>query len=253
MTCEWNDFIYLAQLNQGLALKNCIEHWRANWPRTNGTIIWQLNDCWPAVSWSIIDSDLAPKLSYFFVKDVYSDQILTIIKENSTININFNNHSKTKTIRGLLKLHIIEQQSGKVIKEYDEQFSIQNYRNNIIYKVPIQELRNSGDNILIASVYNENYKLLHRNYYLEQEWKNVSLPETKLEIEFTEESDLYVSIKSNTPTFFGDLYHPHIKFDARGFILLPGETKKIKIIQNNTVQLEPDEIKVYSLNKYLSS
>ena len=45
MTCEWNDFIYLAQLNQGLALKSCIEHWRANWPRTNGTIIWQLNDC----------------------------------------------------------------------------------------------------------------------------------------------------------------------------------------------------------------
>ena len=252
-TCEWNDFIYLAQLNQGLALKSCIEHWRANWPRTSGTIIWQLNDCWPAISWSIIDSDLAPKLSYFFVKDVYSDQIITIIKENSTININFNNHSKTKTICGLLKLHIIEQQSGKVIKEYDKQFSIQNCRNNIIYKVPIQELRNSGDNILIASVYNENDKLLHRNFYLEQEWKNFNLPEAKLAIEFTEESDTYVSIKSNTPTFFVDLSHPHIKFDARGFILLPGETKKIKIIQNCNAQFEPDNIKVYSLNKYLSS
>ncbi|MGB5896520.1 MAG: glycoside hydrolase family 2 protein, partial [Ignavibacteriaceae bacterium] len=103
------------------------------------------------------------------------------------------------------------------------------------------------------SVYNENDKLLHRNFYLEQEWKNVNLPEAKLEIEFIEESDLYVSIKSKTPTFFVDLYHPHIKFDARGFILLPGETKKIKIIQNYYEQLDPDKISVYSLNKYLSS
>ena len=106
---------------------------------------------------------------------------------------------------------------------------------------------------MIASVYNENDKLLHRNFYLEQEWKNVNLPEAKLEIEFSEESDLYVSIKSNTPTFFVDLYHPHIKFDARGFILLPGETKKIKTIQNYKGKFEPDKIKVYSLNKYLSS
>ena len=184
-TCEWDDFIYLTQLNQGLALKSCIEHWRANWPRTNGTIIWQLNDCWPAISWSIIDSDLTPKLSYYFVKDVYSDQILTMYKDNSTINIYFNNHSKARKICGILKLHIIEQQTGKVIKEFDKQFSIQNCRNNIIYKIPIQELKNNGDNILIASVYNENYKLLNRNFYLEQEWKNVSLPEAKLEIEFT--------------------------------------------------------------------
>jgi len=251
-TCEWDDFIYLTQLNQGLALKSCIEHWRANWPRTNGTIIWQLNDCWPAISWSIIDSDLTPKLSYYFVKDVYSDQILTMYKDNSTINIYFNNHSKARKICGILKLHIIEQQTGKVIKEFDKQFSIQNCRTNIIYKIPIQELKNNGDNILIASVYNENYKLLHRNFYLEQEWKNVSLPEANLEIEFTEESDLYVSIKSITPTFFVDLYNPHFQFDARGFILLPGETKKIKIIQNYNGRFEPGEIKVYSLNKYLS-
>jgi len=251
-TCEWDDFIYLTQLNQGLALKSCIEHWRANWPRTNGTIIWQLNDCWPAISWSIIDSDLTPKLSYYFVKDVYSDQILTMYKDNSTINIYFNNHSKARKICGILKLHIIEQQTGKVIKEFDKQFSIQNCRTNIIYKIPIQELKNNGDNILIASVYNENYKLLHRNFYLEQEWKNVSLPEANLEIEFTEESDLYVSIKSITPTFFVDLYHPHFQFDARGFILLSGETKKIKIIQNYNGRFEPEDIKVYSLNKYLS-
>ncbi len=250
---EWDDFIYLTQLNQGLALKSCIEYWRGNWPRTNGAIIWQLNDCWPAISWSIIDSDIAPKLSYFFVKDVYSDQILTIIKEDSIVNINFNNHSKTKTIRGLLKLHIVEQKSGKVIREFDKQFSFQSCKNNIIHTVPIEELRKNGKYILIASVYNEDHEMLHRNFYLEQEWKNVKLPEAKFEIEFKDESDLYVLLKSNTPTFFVDLAHPNIKFDTRGFILLPGETKKIKIIQDYQGQFEPDKMELHSLNKYMSS
>ncbi len=106
---------------------------------------------------------------------------------------------------------------------------------------------------MIASVYNKNDKLLHRNFYLEQEWKNVNLPDAKLEIEFTEESDLYVSVKSNTPTFFVDLYHPNIKFDTRGFILLPGETKNIKVYGDSKCNVKADELQVYSLNKYLSS
>ena len=49
---EWKDFIYLTQLNQALALKQCLEHWRYSQPHTNGSIIWQLNDTWPVTSWS---------------------------------------------------------------------------------------------------------------------------------------------------------------------------------------------------------
>ncbi len=44
---RWADYLYLTQLNQGLALKTCLEHWRIRYPQTAGTIIWQLNDCWP--------------------------------------------------------------------------------------------------------------------------------------------------------------------------------------------------------------
>jgi hypothetical protein len=106
---------------------------------------------------------------------------------------------------------------------------------------------------LIASVYNENNKLLHRNFYLEQEWKNVNLPEANLEIEFTEESDFYVSIKSNAPAFFVDLYHPEISFLDRGFILLPGEEKRIRIKSKRHVPVEVDNIDFFILNNYLNN
>jgi beta-mannosidase len=49
---NWWDFIYLTQLNQGMALKTCLEQWRFYSAVTSGSIIWQLNDCWPVISWS---------------------------------------------------------------------------------------------------------------------------------------------------------------------------------------------------------
>jgi len=254
MTCEWNDFIYLAQLNQGLALKSCIEHWRVNWPRTNGTIIWQLNDCWPAISWSIIDSDLIPKLSYFFVKDVFAHKIITIEKENSYLKINLNNHKREDVFRGCLKIHLIEQHSCKIINDYTKEISIKNDVNNTIQKIPVKELVKNGKYILVASVFSKDDELVCRNFFIEQRWKDIKLHKPRIDVEIKNGIKVnHISLKTDSPAFFVDLYHPHIKFDARGFILLPGETRKIKIFQNNHGQIEPDKIKVYSLNNYLSS
>lgn len=49
------DLIYLSQLNQAHCLKTAVEHFRRQMPRCMGTIYWQLNDCWPAASWSSIE------------------------------------------------------------------------------------------------------------------------------------------------------------------------------------------------------
>ncbi|KFY02058.1 hypothetical protein O988_02383 [Pseudogymnoascus sp. VKM F-3808] len=37
-----------------------------------GCLIWQLNDCFPAASWSLIDSELRPKLAYFITRRNYA-------------------------------------------------------------------------------------------------------------------------------------------------------------------------------------
>ena len=82
----WDDYLYLTQLNQAFALKTCLEYWRTN-GRTNGSIIWQLNDCWPVTSWSIIDSDINPKIAYYFVKNTFALQLLYFKDEGSKIKV----------------------------------------------------------------------------------------------------------------------------------------------------------------------
>ncbi|MBH0008393.1 glycoside hydrolase family 2 protein [Salinibacterium sp. SWN1162] len=72
----FDDWHFLAQLNQVRALEVGIDHWRSHWPHTAGTIVWQLNDIWPAVSWSMIDSAGRRKPSYFALNDVYAPRRL---------------------------------------------------------------------------------------------------------------------------------------------------------------------------------
>ena len=71
---------YLTQVNQARAIACGIEHWRSHWPLCAGTIVWQLNDCWPVTSWAAIDSDARPKPLYFELRRLYADRLLTIGK-----------------------------------------------------------------------------------------------------------------------------------------------------------------------------
>ncbi|MEW2180618.1 glycoside hydrolase family 2 protein [Streptomyces sp. NPDC005406] len=76
-----NDFDrwhYLTQVVQARAVAAGIEHWRSHWPVCAGTVVWQLNDCWPVSSWSAIDGDGRPKPLYHELRRVYADRLLTL-------------------------------------------------------------------------------------------------------------------------------------------------------------------------------
>jgi beta-mannosidase len=51
----FSNFVYLSQIQQGLAIKTAVEYWRSLKPHCMGTIIWQLNDTWPVASWASLD------------------------------------------------------------------------------------------------------------------------------------------------------------------------------------------------------
>lgn len=69
---------YLTQLNQARAIAAGIEHWRSHWPLCAGTVLWQLNDCWPVTSWAAIDGDGRLKPLYFTLRRLYADRLLTV-------------------------------------------------------------------------------------------------------------------------------------------------------------------------------
>ncbi len=75
---DFDDWHYLTQLNQARAITLGVEHFRSHRPVCMGTIVWQLNDCWPVTSWSAIDGDGRRKPLWYALRRVYADRLLTI-------------------------------------------------------------------------------------------------------------------------------------------------------------------------------
>ncbi|MFJ4328986.1 glycoside hydrolase family 2 protein [Streptomyces tricolor] len=75
---DFDRWHYLTQLVQARAVAAGIEHWRSHWPVCAGTVVWQLNDCWPVTSWAAIDGDGRLKPLYHELRRVYADRLLTL-------------------------------------------------------------------------------------------------------------------------------------------------------------------------------
>jgi len=69
---EMESYVYYTQIMQAETLAAAYRLWRRNWAGkgreyTAGALVWQINDCWPVTSWSIVDYFLRPKPAYFTI------------------------------------------------------------------------------------------------------------------------------------------------------------------------------------------
>ncbi|KAJ0376775.1 hypothetical protein COL26b_005047 [Colletotrichum chrysophilum] len=65
-------FTYLTQLMQAETMSFAYKAWRRDWGRPGqrgcgGVLVWQLNDCWPTVSWAVVDYWLVPKPAFYAI------------------------------------------------------------------------------------------------------------------------------------------------------------------------------------------
>ncbi len=72
------DWVYLSLVLQAEGIRYGVEHWRRHMDRVGGTLYWQLNDCWPAASWSSIDSFGRWKALHYAAKRFYAPVLLSV-------------------------------------------------------------------------------------------------------------------------------------------------------------------------------
>ena len=81
-TDDFEQFVYFSQLTQAKAVESAVVAHRLNAPRCSGTLFWQFNDCWPAISWSSIDYYGNWKALNYRIRDAYAD--VAIVKDPAT-------------------------------------------------------------------------------------------------------------------------------------------------------------------------
>jgi beta-mannosidase len=71
---EWS---YFSELNQRDALRHGIEHFRRG-TLCKGSLIWQLNDCWPVQSWAVLDFDATYKAAAYELRRLYAPALASL-------------------------------------------------------------------------------------------------------------------------------------------------------------------------------
>ncbi len=142
---SFEEFVYFAQLTQAHAVSSAINGHRLDAPRCMGTLYWQLNDCWPAPTWSSIDYYGNWKALHYAVRDDYR-QVAILKKTDSKGNVQLflksddpkSNESAVQVVLEVYNLDgvILSTSTQKLAIDYMEQISLGTFKQqNQIVKV----------------------------------------------------------------------------------------------------------------------
>jgi beta-mannosidase len=112
---DFDEWHYLTQLNQARAVAYGIEHFRSLRPLCMGTIVWQLNDCWPVTSWSAVDSDGRRKPLWYALRRAYADRLLTLQpRDGAPALVAVNDSATPWTLSAVVARHTL---TGRILAE----------------------------------------------------------------------------------------------------------------------------------------
>jgi beta-mannosidase len=81
----FDDWHYYTQLNQARAVTFGVHRFRALMPYCMGTIVWQLNDCWPVTSWAAVDGDGRRKPLWYALRRAYAERLVVLLDGRAAI------------------------------------------------------------------------------------------------------------------------------------------------------------------------
>lgn len=108
---KFDDFVYLSQVQQGLAIRTAVTHWRSLRPHCMGTLIWQLNDTWPVCSWASLDHGGDWKLLHHMAQKFYADVMVTAVPGKDAVTIRATNDTPN-TVSVSVKVEAVDMASN---------------------------------------------------------------------------------------------------------------------------------------------
>ncbi|MFN3722093.1 MAG: beta-mannosidase [Paracoccaceae bacterium] len=82
---DFPHFVYLSQIQQGLAIHTAVTAWRVLKPHCMGALYWQLNDTWPVCSWSSLDHGGNWKLLHHMARRFFAPVTVIAVPDADSI------------------------------------------------------------------------------------------------------------------------------------------------------------------------
>ena len=226
---DFQDYAYVSQLLQAEGIKTAIEAHRRAKPFCMGTLYWQLNDCWPAISWSSTDYYNKWKALHYFVKKSYDDLLVSVNKEEDTYKV-YLVSDKLNNIKGTFSITISDF-NGKLLFEKHFPVDVKKNSSSIYYTFKEDILKNFNKKqiyMLCAFLQDDTGKTYNSIYYFSKA-KDLNLQKPDIKIKQLDETSFEITTDVLAKNVFLYTDNKTVNFSDNYFDLLPGEKKIISI------------------------
>lgn len=225
---SFEDFIYYSQLTQSMAVSMAVAGHRIDAPRCGGTLYWQLNDCWPAPTWSSVDYNGNWKALQYRMRDDYRD-VSVVAKYNDLEDVDYYLVSGVvNEFQSIVNLNVFGI-DGQLIQNKSITVEV---KGNGSHKIDLSDLELNGilsSNIVLSfSFNNELGEQVVRNFdHIVNKYEKATEDEVSLRIISVNEKDKTMKVVVANSKYARNLWISNagfgLTFNQNFESLLPGE------------------------------
>jgi beta-mannosidase len=267
------EYVYATQLNQSEAMDYALRAFRRLWKgpgkeECGGSLIWQLNDCFPSVSWSLADSFLRPKMAYYSSKRNYAPIIVgcerlfdtipqseftQVYIDKKTIADVWASNCTLDTIEVDLIIAFHSVSEGKRLSQTTTRKSLAPNQSMDLARVEYEKPWGPQENVICSVKLERDGKVIARHINFPQPLRHLDLSDAEVLLSTRPENEntvvVSVSVRNGVAKgVFLEITDPTIHdqfiFDDNTLDLVPGEVQEVRVRARRGSQVDLAKLEI---------
>ncbi len=240
--------LWLSQIQQGLAIKYAVEHWRRNRPRCMGALYWQLNDCWPVASWASVDYEGRWKALHYMARRFYAPVLVSGVEDPETgiVEVHLSN-DRLKPFKGEVQWRITRA-DGTQVRTNGRKIRCEpnsTHRLGILKLGDLIKKLGVRDVMVWLTLLDEEGQVESANFVSFCRPKHMELPDPRIKVETRpwDDNSYAVTLTARNPALWVwlSLDGHDAKYEDNFFCLEPGRPVRVRVTPVN--RLKPDQFR----------
>ena len=234
---DFRHLLYCSQILQGLAVKSGVDHWRRNRGRCMGALYWQINDNWPAPSWSSIDYFGRWKALHYMAKKFFAPISASLVRNDHKVVLYLTSESKEKesyTVRLYIK-----NMDCEILESEEQTGIIDAFSSKMVSEINIDSYNKYADSIFIEGIVTLENGIQLKEVETLFPYKYMELKRDKVKVKVTEDEDefiLHISSSCFTPFVELNFDNEDAIFEDNYFHMTEKQPLTVRLKKNDIYQ-----------------
>ncbi|MGM0484697.1 MAG: beta-mannosidase [Candidatus Krumholzibacteriota bacterium] len=246
------DFVYVSQLLQARGVRMGIEAQRRAAPFCMGSLFWQLNDCWPGVTFSCMDYFGRWKALAYSAREGFDDILVSPVLRGDSIEV-YLISDRLCSLEGELDVRVLDF-NGELLFRESAGVNLPPGSGGVYFAAPAEEI--TGENgrkrtVLDSRFYHRGREAARNQLYFVSPGELI-LPEPEIEYDIVEaEGGGIIRIGSGNlvKNISLELHGAESFFSDNYFDMMPGENREVRIQTDKDMEYIRKNFRYRSLNR----